>query len=105
VDKLHQHFGLLDFIGEAANILDNLHMKPGDKISTYNIDFMYYTFQLGWGNSVLCYYYYQELPNQIQDPISTWKQGKHTSFQDIYVLAMTINCCYWECDRECHYAR
>ena len=30
VDKLRRHFGLLDPIGETANILDNLHMKPSD---------------------------------------------------------------------------
>ena len=41
------HFGLSDSIGEVANILDNLHMKPGDKIFTYNVDFMCYVFQLG----------------------------------------------------------
>ena len=65
VDKLRQHFGLLDSIGEVANMLDNLCIKPGDKISTYNVDFMCYAFQLGWGNSMLCHYYYQGFPNQI----------------------------------------
>ena len=34
VDELRQHFGLSDPIGKAANMLDNFHMKPGDKIST-----------------------------------------------------------------------
>ena len=76
VDKLCRHFGLSDPIGEVANMLDNLHLKPGDKISTYNVDFIYYASQLGWGNSVLCHCYYQRLPNRIQDPISTWEQGK-----------------------------
>ena len=42
VDKLCRHFGLSDPIGEVANMLDNLHMKPSDKISTYNVDFIYY---------------------------------------------------------------
>ena len=69
-------------------------MKLGDKISTYNVDFMHYAFQLGWGNSVLCHHYYQGLPNRIQDPISTQKQGTHTSFQDMYALVMTIDHCY-----------
>ena len=86
-------------------MLDNLHKKPGNKISTYNVDFMYYTSQLGWGNSVLCHHYYQGLPNQIQDPISTWKQKKSTLFQDMYTLAMTIDHCYWKWDYECHHAR
>ena len=43
-------------------MLDNLCMKPSDKISTYNVDFICYTSQLGWGNSVLCHCYYQRLP-------------------------------------------
>ena len=58
VDKLCQHFGFSDLVGEAANILNNLHIKPSDKISTYNMDFMHYISQLGWENSVLYYHYY-----------------------------------------------
>ena len=58
VDELRQHFGLLDPIGEVANMLDNFHIKPSNKISTYNVDFMCYAFQLGWENSVLCHHYY-----------------------------------------------
>ena len=86
-------------------MLDNLHMKPSDKISTYNMEFIYYAFQLGWKNSMLCHCYYQRLPNWIQDPISTWEQGKLTLFQDMYTLTMTINHYYWECDCECHHVR
>jgi len=37
INKLHWHFGLLDLIGEAANMLDNLYMKSGNKIFTYNV--------------------------------------------------------------------
>ena len=58
VDKLHQYFGLSDPVGEAANMLDNLYMKSGNKIFTYNVDFIHYTSQLGWGNNILCYCYY-----------------------------------------------
>ena len=105
MDKLHQHFGLSDPIGKAANMLDNLCMKPSDKISTYNVDFICYASQLGWENSVLCHCYYQGLPNRIQDPISTREQGKPTLFQDMYALVMTINHCYWEQDCKCHYTR
>ena len=65
VNELHWHFGLLDLVGKVANILDNLRMKLSNKIFTYNVDFIYYASQLGWGNSVLCHHYYQELPNQI----------------------------------------
>jgi len=105
VDKLCQHFGFSDPVGKVANILDNLYIKPGNKISIYNIDFICYTSQLGWENSVLCYCYYQGLPNWIQDSISTQKQGKLTLFQDMYALVMTIDYCYWEYDHKHHYAR
>ena len=94
VDELCQYFSLSDPIGEVANMLDNLYIKPDNKISTYNVDFICYASQLGQGNSILCYHYYQRLPNQIQDPISTQEQGKLTSFQNIYALAMTIDYCY-----------
>jgi len=45
VNELCRYFGLSDPVGEAANILDNLRMKPGNKISTYNVDFMCYASQ------------------------------------------------------------
>ena len=105
MDELCWHFGLSDPVGEVANMLDNLCMKPGDKISTYNVDFMRYASQLGWGNSVLWHRYYQGLPNRIQDPISTREQGKPISFQDMYALAMTVDHRYWKSDRERHRAR
>ena len=69
------------------------------------VDLMCYAFQLGWRNSVLCHCYYQGLPNRIQDPISTRKQGKPTLFQDMYVLAMTIDHHYWERDHEHYHTR
>jgi len=105
VDELHRHFGLSDPVGEVANMLDNLRMKPSNKIPTYNVDFMCYASQLGWGNSVLCHRYYQGLPNRIQDLISTREQGKPTLFQNMYALAMTIDHRYWERDRKRHRAR
>ena len=46
VDKLCQHFSLLDPISEAANMLDNFWMKSNNKISTYNMDFICYASQL-----------------------------------------------------------
>ena len=105
VDELCWHFSLLDPMGKAANMLDNLCMKPNNKISSYNVNFMHYISQLGWGNNMLCHYYYQRLPNQIQDHISIQEQGKPTLFQDMYTLVMTIDHCYWEWDYECHYVK
>ena len=58
VNELCWYFGFSDPVGKVANILDNLYMKPSNKISTYNVDFIRYAFQLGWGNSILCHCYY-----------------------------------------------
>jgi len=58
VNELCQYFSLLDSVGEVANMLDNFHMKLGNKISIYNVDFIHYAFQLDWRNSILCYCYY-----------------------------------------------
>jgi len=96
VEELWVHFGLSDPVGDATNLIDNLHMKPGDKISTYNVEFIRYTAQLNWGDTVLCHRFYQGLPNHLQDLISNWEQGKSNSFQAMYQLAITFNNCYWE---------
>ncbi|KAF5359455.1 hypothetical protein D9756_003189 [Leucocoprinus leucothites] len=98
--KLCTHFGVANPKSEAAELLDNLRMKLGDKIATYNIDFMKYAAQLGWGDEVLCHRYYKGLPNRIQDPISVCEQGKPNTFQEMLCMAMLIDGHYWECDHE-----
>ena len=96
IDKLRVHFRLSDPVGDAANLIDNLHIKLEDKILTYNVEFMWYAAQLNWGNSVLCYYFYQGLPNRLQNLIANWEQGKPIFFYAMYQLAITFNNCYWE---------
>ena len=48
-------------------MLDNLWIKPDEKIMTYNIEFMKYISQLDWKDNILYYQYYQEFSNQIQN--------------------------------------
>jgi len=91
VDKLWVHFGLLDLVGDAANLINNFHMKLGDKIATYNVEFMRYAAQLNWGDSVLYHCFYQGLPNRLQDPIANREQGKPNSFHAMYQLAITFD--------------
>jgi len=78
-------------------------MKPGDKIATYNVEFMWYAVQLNWGDSVLCHCFYQGLPNHLQDPIANQEQGKPNYFQAMYQLAITFDNHYWEqnCEQDC----
>jgi len=84
VEELQVHFGLLDLVGDATNLIDNLHIKPGDKIATYNMEFMRYTAQLNWSDTVLCHRFYQGLSNCLQDLIANREQGKPTSFYTMY---------------------
>ena len=84
MDELWIHFGLLDLVEDAANLIDNLCIKPGDKIATYNVEFMQYAAQLNWGDSVLCHCFYQGLPNYLQNLIANWEQGKSISFYTMY---------------------
>ena len=46
IKELCQNFKLSDTIRDVAIALDNLRMKTGNKIATYNIDFIKYLFQL-----------------------------------------------------------
>jgi len=96
VKELQVHFGLSDPVGNAANLIDNLRMKPGDKIATYNVEFMWYTAQLNWGDTVLYHCFYQRLPNHLQDLIANREQGKPTSFHVMYQLVITFDNRYWE---------
>jgi len=65
VNELRVHFGLSDPVEDAANLINNLCMKSGDKITTYNVEFMQYAAQLNWGDSVLCHCFYQGLSNRL----------------------------------------
>ena len=100
VNELRVHFRLSDPVGDTANLINNLRMKPGDKIATYNVEFMWYAAQLNWGDSVLCHRFYQGLPNRLQDLIANREQGKPNSFQAMYQLAITFDNRYWERNRE-----
>ena len=77
VEELRVHFGLSDPVGDATSLINNLRMKPGDKIATYNVDFMWYAAQLNWGDIVLCHRFYQGLPNRLQDLIANREHKTH----------------------------
>jgi len=94
VDELRVHFGLSDPVEDTA--INNLHIKPGDKIANYNVEFMWYAAQLNWGDTVLCHHFYQGLPNRLQDLIANREQRKPTFFHAMYKLAIIFYNHYWE---------
>jgi len=100
VDELQVHFGLLDLVGDATNLINNLCMNPEDKIAIYNVKFIQYVTQLNWDNTVLCHHFYQGLANHLQDLIANREQEKPTSFHAMYQLAITFDNCYWERNHE-----
>ena len=100
MDELQVHFGLLDLVRDAANLINNLHMNPEDKIAIYNVKFIQYATQLNWNNTVLCHCFYQGLANRLQDLIANREQGKPTSFHAMYQLAITFDNRYWERNHE-----
>ncbi|KXN84500.1 hypothetical protein AN958_12423 [Leucoagaricus sp. SymC.cos] len=96
-EKLCLHFGLANWVGKVAKNLESLHMKHGDKIATYNIDFMWYSTQLDWGDSVFTHRYYKGLPNCLQDQISIKPHG----FQEMMCVATVYDNCHWEHKYKC----
>jgi len=100
VEELQVHFGLSDPVGDTTNLIDNLRIKPGDKIATYNVEFMRYAAQLNWSDTVLCHRFYQGLLNHLQDLIANREQEKPTSFHTMYQLAITFNNRYWKRNHE-----
>ena len=80
--------------------LESLHLKYGDKISTYNVEFLQYSGQLNWGDAVFAHWYYKGLPNCLQDQISLCKAGKPGTFQEMMCITTAYDDCHWECEHE-----
>jgi len=100
VTELQTHFGLADLKGEAAELLENLHMKPSDRITTYNVEFMRLSSCLNWGNDLLVYRFYKGLPDRLQDKISELPAGKPKKLAVLRDAAITLDNRYWERQRE-----
>ena len=97
---MHTYFGISDVTAEVAYSLDHLRMNPDDQIVIYNVAFLWYSAQLQWTESALCYRYYSGLSDRIQDIISTHKGGKSFTFQTLYSTAVSINNHFWEQKRK-----
>lgn len=98
--ELKTHFGVADVRGESAELLEGLRMKHGDKITTYNVEFMRLSAHLRWGDDVLCYRYYKGLPDRLQDAISAQPAGKPKTFILMRETALSFDNRYWERQRE-----
>jgi hypothetical protein len=98
--ELKTHFGIADPRGESAELLDNLRMKYGDRITIYNVEFMCLSSQLTWNDEVLCHRYYKGLPDRLQDALCSRPAGKPTTFNEMQATALIFDNRYWERQRE-----
>ena len=96
VKEMYTYFGIPDIVAEVAHSLDHLHMDSDNQIATYNVAFLWYSAELQWTENALCYRYYFGLPDRIQDIISTYEEGKSSTFQTLYSTVISINNYFWE---------
>ena len=98
VEELSKNFGPVDPIGDAEEDLENLQMKDGQKIITYNVAFSRIASKLHFPDNVLRRAYYKGLCPRIKDELS------HITAPKKYLLlrdaAQSIDGRYWQRYRE-----
>jgi hypothetical protein len=87
VKELRNTFRIANLQVEAVEVLNALHMKPSNQISTYNVEFMCHAAHVQWGDEALCYWYYKGLPNCLQDLLSARKAGNPWTYFDMKAIA------------------
>lgn len=93
--ELQTNFGPHDPSGDAEMQLEQLHMRDGQRINKYVVEFQRLASQVrGWGDSALRCQFYNRLPARIKDEIS--RMGKPSTLSEYKILAQTIDTRYWE---------
>jgi hypothetical protein len=67
------YFGAPDIIGEAESKLENLVIKPNQRIAKYLVEFNRLDSITGWDNHALRHQFYHGLPG-----VASW-ETRHTS--------------------------
>lgn len=93
--ELQTNFGPHDPSGDAEMQLEQLHMREGQRINKYVVEFQRLASQVrGWGDGALRRQFYNGLPARIKDEIS--RMGKPSTLSEYKTLAQTIDARYWE---------
>jgi Retrotransposon gag protein len=93
--ELQTNFGPHDPSGDAEMQLEQLHMRDGQRINKYVVEFQRLASQVReWGDGALRRQFYNGLPARIKDEIS--RMGKPTTLSEFKTLAQTIDARYWE---------
>jgi hypothetical protein len=97
--ELTQNFGPHDPVGDAEAQLEQLHLRDGQRIMKYIVEFnRLATLVRGWGDGALRRQFYNGLPSCIKDEVC--RQGKPGTLLELKTLAQTIDARYWECKGE-----
>src|SRR6202162_4930649 len=98
VAELKIYFGSPDVVGEAESKLENLSMKPTQRIAKYLVEFNRLSTITGWDSRALRHQFYRGLPARVKDEVS--HVGKPDSLGELRMLAQSIDGRYWERDEE-----
>jgi hypothetical protein len=98
VSELKTYFGSPDVVGEAESKLENLSMKPTQRIAKYLVEFNRHATITGWDSRALRHQFYRGLPACIKDEVS--RVGKPASLSELRTLAQSIDGRYWEREEE-----
>jgi len=96
--ELRTYFGSSDVVGEAETKLENLSMKPTQRIAKYLVEFNRHATLTGWDNRALRHQFYRGLPARIKDEVS--RVGKPDTLSALRTLALSIDNRYWEREEE-----
>ena len=94
VRELRTNFGPYDVVGDAESELERLHMKEGQRITKYLVDFSRLAAICQWGEPALRHQFYRGLPARIKDEIA--QVGKPHLLADLRKLSQSIDARYWE---------
>jgi Retrotransposon gag protein len=90
---LRNNFGPTDPAGAAQNDILSLSMKESQHISTYIVNFMRLSSQLGFNEEALSCLFYHGLPERIKDQIAL--TDKPVTYDGLRALVQNIDSRYW----------
>ena len=98
VSELKTYFRSSDVTSKAETKLENLSMKPTQRIAKYLVEFTRLSTLTGWDNRALRHQFYRGLPARIKDEVS--RVGKPDTLPELRTLALSIDNRYWEREEE-----
>ncbi|KIM71229.1 hypothetical protein PILCRDRAFT_17257 [Piloderma croceum F 1598] len=69
IAELNMYFRSLDLVGKSVSKLENLSMKPTQRIAKYLVKFNRLATIMGWDNRTLRHQFYHGLPARIKDEV------------------------------------